>query len=72
LELIRPEPGELLWSFVKESRAGYDLRDPASVESLISEAFQDFIKTKSQEKHSGCTDAACASSCEAARGVNCE
>ena len=48
LELTRPGSGELLWSFVKESRSGYDLRDPASVESLVAEAVEDLSKIKSR------------------------
>jgi hypothetical protein len=59
VEITNPQSGDILWSFTKESRSGYDLRDPASVESLIAEAVQDLIKAISQGERSGCTGAAC-------------
>ena len=40
VEIKDPASGATLWAFVKESRSGYDLRDYASVESLIAEAVE--------------------------------
>jgi hypothetical protein len=51
MELTNPHSGDILWTFTKESRSGYDLRDPGSVESLIAEAVEDLTRTISQEKN---------------------
>ena len=59
MEITDPGSGEILWAFAKDSRSGYDLRDPGSVESLVAEAVEDLAKTLSQDKRSDCTGAAC-------------
>jgi hypothetical protein len=52
VELRNPSSGEILWSFIKESRNGYDLRDYASVESLIAEAVEDLTTKMSRAQRS--------------------
>ncbi len=42
--LVDQKSGDLLWFDVRGSRGAHDLRDPASVESLVAEAFADFKK----------------------------
>ena len=50
IELTDRRSGNALWSFNKESRSGYDLRDRASVEGLIAEAVEDLAKILSSPR----------------------
>lgn len=44
IELTDPRTGDILWSFNRESRGGYDLRDFPSVDGLAAEAFDDLSR----------------------------
>lgn len=54
VDLTDRQSRNTLWSFTKESRSGYDLRDPGSVESLMAEAAQDLARARSQKNDCHC------------------